>query len=267
MFRHTDVDVVSSLLMRQAALKMLRGQGHPKQSLINCCVNMLLSYRTNCATTTSSGQLILPESLKMLPLFALAMLKMPALRKGTVKFDLRVANLVQMLSIQLSHSVTMLYPRIYSLNPLPLEAGKPTGIENYVHLPTNIPCSADKMDIDGAYLVHRGTKLFLWMFDHKNIPEDFCRELWRIPWVAPQTDPMTLQFSDSDFSQRVQAMIRQIRLETPGVAEMPFRIVVANTPDESFARHCLVEDENLGETSYVNFLCSLHREVQLKLDN
>jgi protein transport protein SEC24 len=267
MFRHTDVDVVTSLLMRQAALKMLRGQGHPRQSLVTSCVNMLLSYRTNCATTTAAGQLILPESLKMLPLFALTMLKMPALRTGTVKFDIRVASLVKMLAMQLPHSVTEMYPRIYSINPLPLNSGKPTGVENHFHLPTNISCSADKLEPDGAYLVQRGTKLFLWMFDHKNIPEDFCNDLWGIPWVPPTTDPLTLQFSDSDFSQRVQNMVSQLRFETPGVAEMPFRVVIANTPDESFVRNCLIEDENLGEASYVNFLCSLHREVQLKLEN
>lgn len=40
----------------------------------NTCINILYSYRKFCATNaTSSGQLILPEALKLLPLYILGM--------------------------------------------------------------------------------------------------------------------------------------------------------------------------------------------------
>lgn len=41
---------------------------------------MLYSYRKRCAPESSSGQLILPETLRVLPLFALCAHKMLALR-------------------------------------------------------------------------------------------------------------------------------------------------------------------------------------------
>ncbi|KAL8502130.1 hypothetical protein ACS0TY_021301 [Phlomoides rotata] len=37
----------------------------------NVCINILYSYRIFCATVSSSGQLILPEALKLLPLYTL----------------------------------------------------------------------------------------------------------------------------------------------------------------------------------------------------
>lgn len=44
---------------------------------------MLFSYRKNCAPNASSGQLTLPESLRVLPLFTLCAHKMLALRPNS----------------------------------------------------------------------------------------------------------------------------------------------------------------------------------------
>jgi protein transport protein SEC24 len=43
-------------------------------------VATLAAYRKHCAINSPSVQLILPEALKLLPLYALALLKGPALR-------------------------------------------------------------------------------------------------------------------------------------------------------------------------------------------
>lgn len=42
-----------------------------REQVTNVCVNILHSYRKFCATVSSSGQLILPEALKLLPLYTL----------------------------------------------------------------------------------------------------------------------------------------------------------------------------------------------------
>lgn len=42
-----------------------------REQMMNLCVNALVSYRKFCATVSSSGQLILPEALKLLPLYTL----------------------------------------------------------------------------------------------------------------------------------------------------------------------------------------------------
>jgi len=42
-----------------------------QEQVTNFCINILLSYRKFCATVSSSGQLILPEALKLLPLYTL----------------------------------------------------------------------------------------------------------------------------------------------------------------------------------------------------
>lgn len=45
-----------------------------REKMTNSCVNILYTYRKFCATASSSGQLILPEALKLLPLYTLGIL-------------------------------------------------------------------------------------------------------------------------------------------------------------------------------------------------
>lgn len=60
-----------------AASKTLR---QVREQLTDACVKSLLAYRKHCASSTSPAQLILPESFKLFPLYALALIKTKALK-------------------------------------------------------------------------------------------------------------------------------------------------------------------------------------------
>jgi protein transport protein SEC24 len=51
-----------------------------RESATNTTVSTLAAYRKYCASQSSSVQLILPEALKLMPLFALSLLKGPPLK-------------------------------------------------------------------------------------------------------------------------------------------------------------------------------------------
>ena len=51
-----------------------------KDKALSVAVGALYAYRRFCATNSSAGQLILPEALKLLPLYTLA--RRPKLRPG-----------------------------------------------------------------------------------------------------------------------------------------------------------------------------------------
>jgi hypothetical protein len=46
-----------------------------RESVTRQCVDALYQYRLTCASSSPPGQLILPESLKLMPLYTLAFLK------------------------------------------------------------------------------------------------------------------------------------------------------------------------------------------------
>jgi hypothetical protein len=58
---------------------------NPKQvreGIMNQVAQILACYRKNCASPSSVGQLILPESMKLLPLYANCIIKSDALQGG-----------------------------------------------------------------------------------------------------------------------------------------------------------------------------------------
>lgn len=50
-----------------------------RENIITQAANMLACYRKNCAQATTAGQLILPETLKLLPVYVASLLKSDAL--------------------------------------------------------------------------------------------------------------------------------------------------------------------------------------------
>lgn len=51
-----------------------------KEAASKATVDTLNSYRRNCSGQSAPGQLVLPEALKLAPLFSLALSKCPAFR-------------------------------------------------------------------------------------------------------------------------------------------------------------------------------------------
>lgn len=60
-----------------------------RDKITESCVDILYKYRKYCATNCHSGQLILPEALKYLPLYTLAAIKSNGLREADVSLDER----------------------------------------------------------------------------------------------------------------------------------------------------------------------------------
>lgn len=56
-----------------------------RDALYSHTIDILHSYRKYCSTSTSPGQLILPEALKLLPLYVLGLSKTYAFRIGMFK--------------------------------------------------------------------------------------------------------------------------------------------------------------------------------------
>merc|ERR1712232_853800 len=116
-FRYCEIDSVTNVLIKQAANLVMNGTAGFKDKLTRACVDMLHAYRTNCASSTSSGQLILPESLKLLPLYVGSIRKMTAFRSGSdIRMDDRVAGLFRLLGLSIAQTAPLVYPRVYPLS-------------------------------------------------------------------------------------------------------------------------------------------------------
>eukprot|EP00397_Hematodinium_sp_SG-2012_P000693 GEMP01000694.1.p2 GENE.GEMP01000694.1~~GEMP01000694.1.p2 ORF type:complete len:979 (-),score=159.06 GEMP01000694.1:3379-6315(-) len=266
-FKYTCIDTYMNIMMKRVANEVMKNEHGWKDRIQRECINVLHSYRVNCSSSTQFGQLILPESLKMLPLFVSNLYKMPCFRQQSseIRIDQRVAELMRCLCAPVAFTQAWIYPRIYPIHNLTDKAGTSTGCEDNVYLPNKIAASPDKVTAEGAYLVENGWHI--WLFLGAEASNVFLKDVFDVHEIANLSpDDLVLEPEEGHLSARIYAIVEQIRKDKCSHPWLPLKIVLPNTSEESKFYRLLVEDRYGGELSYVDYLCKIHKMVQEKLD-
>lgn len=208
-FRLSDFGAVTAFITRQAISDMLRPDGGThkvaREAIVTRCVTLLANYRLHTAARSSpSGQLILPETLQLLPLFCLSLRKSlilrPSLPKGAwsarpsptaderayhIHHGAGVSPALAMLSVHSNlYVVTKLRKRDGEWivpTPLPASGSSPSGVVDqasiasascrpYIQLPRSAHPSIASIDDDGVYLLDNAFGLYLYI--GKAVPQD-----------------------------------------------------------------------------------------------
>lgn len=119
-FRMSDVEALASFICKKSVTDLLDGGMSYVISQINQKVTqILIAYRKHCAHGMAPGQLVLPEALKLFPIFSLSLLKTGAFilnNHGGV--DKRAFWLRFLTSVDSESLISILYPKLYSLHSL-----------------------------------------------------------------------------------------------------------------------------------------------------
>lgn len=177
-----ELDTVVNFIAKQSISRLMDSNPKAvKDQLISNCANILACYRKNCASPSSMGQLILPECLKLLPLYTNCLIKSDVLSGGTdvgwvnrlpeMRF-INVTHLVPLSlfplhrcddraflmnavsSMDVASTVVYFYPRLFAIHDV---STSETG------LPNQIRCSIEKIRDDGVYLLENGLYLFMYI--------------------------------------------------------------------------------------------------------
>lgn len=117
------------------------------------CVKSLSAYRKHVATSQVIGQLILPESYKLFPLYALALQKSKSFTvAGNLSMDERNFNMKMMLKMNVAGFVALFYPRMVPVHTLTEKCGyrNDTG---RVNLPTRVRLTSEWLEETGIYIL------------------------------------------------------------------------------------------------------------------
>lgn len=92
-----------------------KGPQKIREEIINKLVDILTNYRTQCAPNSSPSQLVIPESLKLLPIYVLSAMKTHAFRliSNTNQLDMKVYQVHRFLSMPFGKAPYLFYPRVY----------------------------------------------------------------------------------------------------------------------------------------------------------
>lgn len=116
-FRNACCDTLMNFLLRQSVAQLRLGEKtvqQVKDVLITKSVAVLAAYRRHCAQPGSSlGQLILPEALKLLPMYVTGALKCDAIDGGPEMLpDDKAFAQIKTLSTALRGTQALLYPKL-----------------------------------------------------------------------------------------------------------------------------------------------------------
>lgn len=259
LYRYADLDAVCNVLMRRAVHSCSRNTLHQaREQIVDTCVNILYNYRRTCAASTSSGQLILPESLKLLPLYALALTKNPLLRAGTeVRADERASLMALISRMAVSNSCAFIYPRLFGLHSLADASLDAHG------LPETLPLSLEKLESSGAFLLDDAVNLYLWL--GRGVDPSFLEAVLGVNTVEglPEGAHLRLVARDHPLSAHVCRLVEIVRSQRPAL-QQAVRVLAPKDPLESRFLGMLLEDRAQTAMSYVEFLCHIHRQIQAK---
>lgn len=225
-----------------------------REQVTNLCINILHSYRKFCATVSSSGQLILPEALKLLPLYTLALIKSIGLRSdGRIDERSFWINYVLPLSTQLA--IPLVYPRMISIHDL--NSKETDGCV----IPHAIPLCSEHVSDDGIYLLENGEDCLVYV--GSSVDPDVTQKLFGISSVGEIPTQFVLQQYENPLSKKLHEVINEIRSQRCNY----LRLKLCKKGDQSgmmFFSY-MVEDKSPNGLSYVEFLVHVHRQIQSKM--
>jgi protein transport protein SEC24 len=257
-FRGADLDTFVTYVAKKVSAQIPgRTIAACRDVVIKAVVDTLVAYKKHVASASSSAQLILPESLKLLPLYSLGLTKLACFRTDA-RADSRAIWMTRLIMASPTTVLPTLHPRLMELHTLP---NRPS---NAPKVPEKLWLTAERLDPEGIFLLENGFDAHI--FIGAAVPPEMCTALLNVP--SPDMVDIT-QFSgppvlDTPLSKSVLGLLDEIRRQRKSY--MHLRLMRRGHPQEAACMAALIEDRSPSAgMSYVEWLCMLHRQIQNKL--
>ncbi|XP_023565801.1 protein transport protein Sec24B isoform X2 [Octodon degus] len=253
-----DVQAAVCLLANMAVDRSVSSSlSDARDALVNAVVDSLSAYGSTVSNFQHSG-LIAPASLKLFPLYVLALLKQKAFRTGTsTRLDDRVYAMCQIKSQPLVHLMKMIHPNLYRIDRLTDEGAVHVN-DRVVPQPPLLKLSAEKLTREGAFLMDCGSVFYIWIGN--GCDSHFIEDVLGYPNFASVPQKMThLPELDTLSSERTRSFLTWLRDSRP--LSPVLHLVKDESPAKTeFFQH-LVEDRTEAAFSYYEFLVHVQQQI------
>ncbi|XP_019357976.1 PREDICTED: protein transport protein Sec24C isoform X3 [Gavialis gangeticus] len=253
LYRNCETDTLINYLAKYAYRGVLNNPVKTvRDALINQCAQILACYRKNCASPSSAGQLILPECMKLLPVYLNCVLKSDVLQPGPeVSTDDRAYIRQLVTSMDVAETNVFFYPRLLPLTKVDVDNDA---------LPAAIRNSEERLSKGDMYLLENGLNIFVWV--GVNVQQGLIQNLFGVSSFSQISNTMsTLPILENPFSKKVRSIMDMLQAQRSRY--MKLVIVKQEDKFEMLFKHFLVEDKSMsGGASYVDFLCHMHKEIR-----
>lgn len=223
-----------------------------REILVNQTAHMLACYRKNCANPSAVSQLILPDAMKVFPVYMNSLIKSAALvGSPDLATDDRALQRLAVTTMGVEDTQAFFYPRLIPLGTLDAD------VED---VPPSVRCSEERLSDTQLFLLENGCLLFLWL--GQACPPEVVQNLFNVPsLVHIGPDARSLPELETSQSKRLRSIIKLIQQQR--AHSLKLLMVKQKSQQEALFRQYLVEDKSLlGGASYMEFLCFIHREIR-----
>lgn len=286
MIETADIDCAMNLLSKQAVdIAQKSGLDNARQRVNQLTIDMLRGARTAITGPGNSGPMggpagypgpgyaaagpasssgagvyanggPLPNSLLLLPLYAMSLQKSLVLRGGTdVRVDERAFFQTLLNNMDIEESKVFIYPRMFSIHDMGHDAGLPcdnvqgehgedmiaTAGPFHVRLPAILNLSYERLSQAGIVLLENGYDMFMWI--GRSVNPSIISTLFGVHSLDSVQDMSKLAIlpDNSDFSSRAHAVVVALRAERARYMQLHFIREGDGYAEAYFARF-LIED-------------------------
>lgn len=275
LYKMSCCDTLVNVMVRDVLDKMRTGVLNPKTAkdqLVARVVQILVAYRKHCSDgQTSTSQLILPEGLKLLPVYLCGALKCDAIDGGMEMFpDDKVLAQIELLGSLPFKSQAIFYPRMYAIDACAAEDES----NEFGLTATLTRCLRLMIEDEPAqcFVLENGHYLFIF-FPSNELGQQFLESVY-----GPRKDVQDLVWEhrqrESNETRFLEELIAQIVAERKRTLTIS---VIRQGKDklEGVFNTFLYEDKKrpsggpvagrYDNLSYTEMLCFLHGEIRSKL--
>ncbi|KAH0629784.1 hypothetical protein JD844_012152 [Phrynosoma platyrhinos] len=243
-----DVQAITGLLANMAVDRSVSASlSDARDALVNAVIDSLSAYRSSVLTIQQPG-LMAPVSLRLFPLYVLALLKQKAFQTGTnTRLDDRIFTMCQVKNQPLVYLMLMMHPNLYRIDNL-TDEGALNISDRTIPQPPILQLSVEKINRDGAYLMDAGSVMYLWV--GKNCGQNFISHVLGVPNYA--SIPHNMHCDDSGGYFCSINRLEEEQLKGLRGDESPWK--------PSFLQN-MIEDRTESALSYYEFLLHIQQQV------
>uniref|UniRef100_A0A674DP36 SEC24 homolog D, COPII coat complex component n=1 Tax=Salmo trutta TaxID=8032 RepID=A0A674DP36_SALTR len=253
LYKSCETDALINFFAKSAYRAMLNQPLKTvREILVNQTAHMLACYRKNCASPSAASQLILPDAMKVFPVYLNSLMKTgPLVGSAELSTDDRAHQRLITMAMGVEDTQLLLYPRLVPLHNMDVASDV---------VPAPVRCSEERLTDAGMFLLENGRSLFLWL--GQACPPELVQRVFNVPSFAHvPADLSSLPVLDNPQSKKLRSIIDSLLDQRPSA--MKLLIVKQKDRSELLFRQHLVEDKGLhGGASYMDFLCYVHCEIR-----
>ena len=281
-FNNAEVNAIAkAMIYKEISLMFRTDLNNVKKNLEDKIINSFKYYRVKEKSDTANNQLILPISIRYLPLYIDSFLKTGILsnqnRPEMHNYILYIIN--KLLREPIYSSMKFLYPKFYRIDDIEgqqVNHNKTVRIDNIglinekyniIQKPILLRLSKDIIDFDCAYLIDNGYFIYLFIFDQ--IDGNFYNDIFNVSSFEEARNSGITNLDEenqSDLNQRLINIVSQLRKENGGNYQ-PMRIIFLEEKGltNPLLTDLLKEDKIDIYDNYPSYLCYIHKEILARI--